>query len=314
MKLCNAHNTKHRAERGTAVGFTLIEMLVVIAIVGVLLGLLLPALQAARETSRRSRCANNLHQMGIALQSYHAKHGRFPAGSNLLPVEWQPSISWRVMILPFLEESVAYEQIHPTPDGGAADWSAKSLAIDVMHCPSAPPPSIAASAAHVAYYTGVGGAGRNEHRVGQANNSCGDISTDGLMFPGSHTRIAQIEDGTSHTLAIGERTYILWDWMSGAYWVDTPTTRICTGATNNVRYPINADLNQFGYYVGDGSAPPSAKFAILLNDVFFGSYHPDGAQFGYADGHVEMLHDTIDFTMFGDLSTIAGSETNKWEP
>jgi prepilin-type processing-associated H-X9-DG protein len=292
----------------------LVELLVVITIIGVLLGLLLPAVQAAREASRRSRCANNLHQVGIALQSYHAQHGSFPPGAHLHALEWQPSISWRVMILPFLEESVAYERIHPTPDGGATDWTSRSLMIDAYLCPSAPPPSGTPNAAPVSHYSAVSGPGRNDSRIALESDQCGDIYTDGVFFPNSHTRIAKIEDGTSNTLAIGERTYIFRDWMTGAYWVDTPPTQICTGASSNIRYPINADVNQFGYYVGDGSAPANAKFSMLLNDLFFGSYHPGGAQFCMADGSVHMLADSIDFTVFGDLATIAGGEVTHLSP
>ena len=59
-------------------GFTLVELLVVIAVIGVLVGLLLPAVQAAREAARRAQCLNNLRQMGIALQNYHDLHRTFP--------------------------------------------------------------------------------------------------------------------------------------------------------------------------------------------------------------------------------------------
>ena len=60
--------------------FTLIELLVVIAIIAVLIALLLPAVQAAREAARRAQCANNLVQLGLAIQNYEASHERLPPG------------------------------------------------------------------------------------------------------------------------------------------------------------------------------------------------------------------------------------------
>jgi prepilin-type N-terminal cleavage/methylation domain-containing protein/prepilin-type processing-associated H-X9-DG protein len=306
---------ERRCRAAPIAGFTLIELLVVITIIGVLLGLLLPAVQAAREASRRSRCANNLHQLGIAIQSYHAQYRSFPPGAFLHSAQNQKSISWRVLILPYLEESVVYEQIQPSPNGGAADWEAESKIIDTLTCPSAAPLIESPSLLQNSNYSGVGGVGRNNHRLPLSDITfCGDINTDGVFYPNSHTRIAQIEDGTSKTLAIGERTYIFLPWMYGAEWTGKPPFRICTGAANNIRYPINADANQFGYYVGDGGAPPSGKFTMLLNDLFFGSNHAGGAQFCFADGSIHMLADSIDFTVFGDMSTVGGGETNSSDP
>ncbi|HEY4232033.1 MAG TPA: DUF1559 domain-containing protein, partial [Lacipirellulaceae bacterium] len=99
-------------------GFTLIELLVVITIIGILLGLLLPAVQAAREVARRTQCGNNLHQVGIALQSYNAQFRSFPPGSRMHANQGGLGIGWRVMILPFMEETIVYDLIHPTPNGG----------------------------------------------------------------------------------------------------------------------------------------------------------------------------------------------------
>src|SRR5262245_14795672 len=89
-------------------GFTLVELLVVIAIIGVLVALLLPAIQSAREAARRSQCANNLKQLGLAFLNYESTFQTLPFAYTLYR---QPSAaggmiahSWGVMILPYLEQ------------------------------------------------------------------------------------------------------------------------------------------------------------------------------------------------------------------
>src|SRR5881392_8987 len=82
-------------------GFTLVELLVVVAIIGVLVALLLPAVQSAREAARRSQCINNLRQLGIALHMHHDQFGTLPfARTGGRP----QSISWAPLVLPFLEQ------------------------------------------------------------------------------------------------------------------------------------------------------------------------------------------------------------------
>lgn len=103
--------------RHTRLAFTLVELLVVIAIIGILVALLLPAVQAAREAARRSSCQNNLHQIGVAMHSYHSAHNTFPYGANDGDCEsgtpprelW----SWRTMLLPYMENQALYDQLEP---------------------------------------------------------------------------------------------------------------------------------------------------------------------------------------------------------
>ena len=308
---------------GGSLGFTLVEMLVVIALIGILIGLLLPAVQSARESARRNSCANNLKQIGVALQNYHGLHRRFPPSAPFLDRREDPSISWRVLILLQLEESSLYDQIRPLPNGGATDWSAQTHVVETYLCPSAPRPPDSSELLKISNYAGVAGAGRNSKRLVGDSIACGDIYLDGVFIPEDDRlglragRITMITDGTSNTLAVGERTYIFRDWMSGITWSAAggawPPQLICTGAAKNIVYPINSDVTQIGHYVGNSQAPPGASFKLKLNDLFFGSFHPGGAQFCFADGSVHMLSESMDFTILEDLASIDGGEVNRWD-
>ncbi len=144
-------------------GFTLVELLVVISIVGLLLAILLPAVQMAREAARRSRCANNLKQLGLGLQNYHAAHRVLPPamiwtgqgepyGANLLPIGTFDRVAmgispgsepdrlhanWVMLLLPYLEQSTvrgSFNLLIPVDD--AANRAARTTELSVMKCTS----------------------------------------------------------------------------------------------------------------------------------------------------------------------------------
>jgi len=285
-------------------GFTLVELLVVIAIVGVLMGLLLPAVQAAREAARRSRCLNNLKQIGLALENYHSVYGEFPAGAPIHKIPKKVSFSWRVPILPYLELGALYDQVDPQPDGGVKGASARYLLIDAYICPSALQQDDDPKKEKYSHYAAVAG-GNTDERIDLEDEINGDVETSGIFYADSYTRSAEITDGTSNTLAVGERIYpILKHWLSGVKaWGDRPT-KMSSGAFKNIRYPINAP------HVWKIIAPPTmpVELKVLFNDLPFGSDHPGGAHFGFADGSVHFLNETIDFTVYQDMSTKAGEE------
>ena len=120
-------------------GFTLVELLVVIAIIGVLVSLLLPAVQAARESSRRTKCSNNLKQIGLGLHNFHDTRRHFPAGGHndsrpygtATTAEFSAwGSSWVVFTLPFLEQDNTFQRLIFSGPGGSG-WSNLGEASDL---------------------------------------------------------------------------------------------------------------------------------------------------------------------------------------
>lgn len=177
--------------------FTLVELLAVMAIIGLLIALLLPATQAAREAARRSQCSNNLKQIGLALHNYHDTYGQFPPaaiGPHDMPVERQ--FSWMVALLPFLEQNAFYEQIRlDLPWDHPLNAGLLQIGPNTLFCPSDPAPTTSEGYPKTSYVAVTGADmsyGRGELR--------GVIGFDrGLPFK-------EIVDGTSKTVMVAEVT------------------------------------------------------------------------------------------------------------
>jgi prepilin-type N-terminal cleavage/methylation domain-containing protein/prepilin-type processing-associated H-X9-DG protein len=306
-------------------GFTLVELLVVIAIIGMLIALLLPAVQAVRAAARRTQCVNNLKQLGLALQNYHAQNRMFPPGARRHTKSSTPGVSWRVLVLPHMELATMYDQISPKTDGGATSWAAEMQVVAGFNCPESPPQDDGPLVAKYSNYCAIGGAGRSptlpnadpawpddEPLLFNTDIACGNVARDGIFFPDSRVHAGMVLDGTTNTFALGERIQQYRSWMVGVvttFKTPQPPTRMCLGASNNVRSLLNDPRPYAGAPDLPPGVAPGGDQVLKLNDLQFSSEHSGGAHFCMADGSVRFVSDAIDFTIYQSLASRDGGET-----
>ena len=190
-------------------GFTLVELLVVITIIGILIALLLPAVQAAREAARSMQCKNNLKQIGLGLMNYESAAGSFPAGES--PVGDQGfGHPMFITILPYLESTAFFDKyLTGSSDGWyefylgpSGDLARKPMA--VYECPSVGDwPEVPHRRD---YYGCMGGSDKGGSNV-RWTGARGTEFVNGLFTIGRWRTIADISDGTSNTIAVGESVH-----------------------------------------------------------------------------------------------------------
>jgi prepilin-type processing-associated H-X9-DG protein/prepilin-type N-terminal cleavage/methylation domain-containing protein len=306
-----AHSAKqHRCHSIRRRAFTLIELLTVVAILGILAGLLLPAVQAARESSRRAQCANNLKQLGLTLVNYHDVHGRLPSGYvssvSSSGADIGPGWGWAALSLPYTEEASLWATLDFRQPIESPDNAARKQLLATMLCPSNdlslptwPAEVRDADGDPISLICDVGFAAY----VGMMGSTDAGSVWDGLFFRNSHVRFRDITDGSSQTIAVGERAYRLGE----GTWVGAVTGAMIFPdedegeiAAPHLKPSSAMVLSHAG--LGNGPNSPTSE----INQFY--SLHGGGANYLFADGHVAFLLETIDYQTYRALATRAGGE------
>ncbi len=285
---------RQTANRKPRFAFTLVEMLVVIAIIGILIALLLPAVQMAREAARRMRCQNNLKQIGIAMLNYHDALKSFPPGYISVAVDVQ-EWGWPVFLFDYMERKPLARELmlneRRLADVLVDPWAPVLLKTPLadFRCPSDRTPELLPH--ELRPFDNIGGASGFEpatgNYIGVAGfwDRAGLQENNGVLYANSAVTIRDLsEDGTSFTFCVGER-----DQRCGA------------GTWCGNRNPFG--LSDLGaYYV-------SGRVSIKLNDPLdqgadscregFSSPHAGGGNFLVCDGSVHFVNENIAFSNAG---------------
>jgi prepilin-type N-terminal cleavage/methylation domain-containing protein/prepilin-type processing-associated H-X9-DG protein len=301
--------------------FTLVELLVVIAVIGVLIALLLPAIQAAREAARRIQCNNHLKQLAVAMTNYEAANGQFPPGEihggfddpgytpfgyaqNKPHCDWPGQIGiWMNSIFPQMEQQADYDRLDfdARPQWTPANNEILQKSYTFLLCASDPYSGLVGAqlgypcdTAHVVHYYAVSGDyewSRIPHLDGTligggaGSYACHCNGNNGVFYNDSTTRSADVTDGMAQTALLCET------WGRDKALPSSPSDTL--GRAMNFHavayfdHTPNSDL----------SVPWRAN-----------SFHAGGSHVAYCDGSVHFISDAVDYGLFRALATIAGGE------
>lgn len=297
-------------------GFTLVELLVVISVIGMLVSILLPAIQYARESGRRTTCKSHLRQVALAVEGFHTARKHYPNGYFVVPGGVGPDSrawSWLARILPYLDENGLYERGR-VGRATLAQSEVVAQQIALYLCPSdeysnagsrLDAGDLDSRPVGQTNYQGVSGAnwgadasqkiddiGTDWRNRGTNGSYDGLDNGDGVMWRSDHLKLRRhhhVKDGTSKTFMVGEclpekNRYTSWPYSNNAY-------ATCAIPPNVV--PI----------AGQDYSP-----AWWPNVAGFRSKHPGGLHFAYLDGSVDWIEDEIDLIVYRAKATISGSE------
>lgn len=309
MRISLLDDSPHGKTRSIDGGYTLLEILVVMTIIALLAGIILPAVQAIRESARRSQCAHNLHQIGLALHQYEASNGVFPPGTSA-------GYSFLAAILPCLDRTPIYNALNfsapPFIEGEMANQTVTRASVEVFLCPSDAVPTVPWGWTNYA---------------GNRGSETSSFPYDGAFSypPQSPFGSQQFTDGLSQTVGVAE--WVLGGGPGaaksrGAIFEISASTRFPRACrTFDVRIAA-AWLNIKGSNWKYGDYPHSLYNHILsvkarsctnmgsIQDGIFtaGSWHKGGANTLTMDGSVHYVKATIHPRLWRALGTAHGAE------
>lgn len=316
--------------------FTLVELLVVIAIIGTLVGLLLPAVQAARESARRSQCSNNIKQVSLALLNYESAKKNYPPFCILPRTSTFDPFSAQVRLLPYLEQGNVANLIDLS---GQVPFTAHpevaKMRIPQFMCPSEVNDTQRVTPTLIHYPLNY----CFNEGTWFIYDPVSDTAGDGAFAPNHTYKVANISDGTSKTLAVAEcKAYQpnLWDsntpttlnvappatsaalasYLGGTFdfnghteWVEgdvhetgftttfTPNTNVAY-TNGGVSYSVDLTSSR------DGESTTAPTYAAVTAR----SYHPGLVMTAMLDGSVNVVADAIDLAVWRAAGTKAGGE------
>lgn len=306
--------------------FTLVELLVTIAIIGVLFALLLPAIQMAREAARRGQCSNNLRQMGLAAQNRHDTTRYLPPGSiqsgvankeaqDTLNIPYTANHGWGPFLLAFIEQQPLHEQYRFDLDWrDAANQPARETQLAVFRCPSAPRRSKTETRTQdgFTYTTALTDYGVMSQVASTLFNlGLVDASThksrEGVLDTNKLTRLSDFLDGTSNTILFIEdagrpRRYQM-------KFASLPGGRY----TGPSAFDHENIMHLHGYDAAGAASPGPCPINCSNNNELYG-FHTAGAQAVMGDGSVRLLQASTPMRIIAQLVTKGAGDNAVTDP
>lgn len=304
----------------SAAAFTLVELLVVITIIGILIALLLPAVQAAREAARRMQCTNNMKQLGLAVQNYHATHNTMPLASIGTIVDSHPG--WGVMLLSFVEQTALDDRRSDSRGFFQANGGGVPR-VEGFLCPSTSVTSANLAMDNTANASPGWFVSHYFASIGVWRKSTWDMTRNDGFFPTNNAPhdFAAIQDGLSNTVAFGEvgtlsdTCHCYHNWATGftegygrygsagaIYSTAADYSSVTSGNTNGIN-------GNHGECVNLNSLSTGASYpAGGPSQFYYGSLHPGGSNFAMGDGSVSFFTDSTDAKILWAMATRNGGE------